>query len=87
MGHCCVTPWSFGQEDVELKDRWGITTNFREQFIIGDHGDSNVKVFDSSHKFMADFCPPTESVNEKSYIRDVATDKNDTHLCAHIEEA
>ena len=39
MEHCCVTPWSFGQEGEEehkLKFACGIATNSSGQFIVGD---------------------------------------------------
>ena len=42
MEHCCVTPWSFGQEgEEEHKLKWprGIATNIDGQFIIADDGD------------------------------------------------
>ena len=81
MEHCCVTPLSFGQEGEEeehkLKYPWGIATNSSGQFILADGGDHNVKVFDSCGKFVKHFSLPTDDVNIKSYIRDVATDMND----------
>ena len=80
MEHCCVTPWSFGQEGEEehkLKDPAGIATNSSGQFIVADYGDRNVKVFDTSGKFVKHFSVPTDDVNTELYIRDVATDMND----------
>ena len=79
MEHCCVS-WSFGQEGEEehkLKEPWGIATNSSGQFIVADCGDRNVKLFDSRGKFVKHFSVPTDDVNTKLDIRDVATDMND----------
>jgi len=46
IDHCCVTPWSFGQEGEEehkLKNPRGIATNSSGQFIVGEH-ENDVKV-------------------------------------------
>ena len=80
MEHCCVTPWSFGQEgekEHNLKDPEGIATNSSGQFIVVDYDDRNVKVFDTSGKFVKHFSLPTDDVNSKLYIEDVDTDMND----------
>ena len=76
----CYVPWSFGQESEEehkLKNPRGIATNSSGQFIVADHG--NVKVFDSSGKFMAPFSLPTDDL--KTYMTysvfDATTDMND----------
>ena len=56
MGHCCVTPWSFGQEGEEkhkLNEPRGIATNSVEQFIVADQRGKYVKVFDGSGKAVA----------------------------------
>ena len=74
--HCCVTPWSFGQEGEEehkLKDARGIATNHRGQFLIADYGDKTVKVFDSNGKFDLRFNPQTDDADTKLDILDVAT--------------
>jgi len=58
MEHCCVKPWSFGQEGEEehkLKEPRGIATNTDGQFIIAANGDKTVKVFSSSGKFLHSF--------------------------------
>ncbi|XP_078378076.1 uncharacterized protein LOC144661251 isoform X2 [Oculina patagonica] len=78
MEHCCVTPWSFGQEGEEehkLKQSCGIATNSSGQFIVGDCEDGNVKVFDRT--FMSLFSLPKDDVDTKLYVLDVATDMND----------
>ena len=80
MEHCCVTRWLFGQEGEEehkLKDPTGIATNSSGQFIVADHLDRKVKLFDSSGKFVKHFSVPTDDVNTKLYIEDVDTDMND----------
>ncbi|XP_078378127.1 uncharacterized protein LOC144661295 [Oculina patagonica] len=80
MEHCCVTPWSFGQEGEEehkLKEPRGIATNSSGQFIVGDYRDGNVKVFDSTGTFMSLFSLPKDDVHTKLYVLDVATDMND----------
>ncbi|XP_078378087.1 uncharacterized protein LOC144661261 [Oculina patagonica] len=80
MEHCCVTPWSFGQEgEEEHKLKWpcGIATNSSGQFIVGDYEDGNVKVFDSTGTFMNLFSLPKDDVHTKLYVLDVATDMND----------
>ena len=65
MEHCCV-PWSFGQEGKEeqkLQDVRGIATNSSGQFVVGDRGDHDVKVFDSNGKFITRFSVPTDDLN------------------------
>ena len=80
MEHCCVTPWSFGQEgekEHELKSPIGIATNSSGEFIVGDYGDRCVKVFDRNGKLVNVFGLPTEDVTTPLYIEDVVTDMND----------
>ena len=81
MEHCWVTPWSLdGQEsEVEhkLKNPWGIATNSSGQFIVGESGDSNVKVFDSTGTFLKILSLPNDDVDTKLDVLDVATDMND----------
>ena len=77
MDHCCV-PRSIGregEEELKLKCPKCIATNSSGQFIVGDHGDSSVKVFDSSGKFVSHLRFPTDS--KLAEICDVATDMND----------
>ena len=79
MEHCCVTPWSLGQGDEKehrLNDPKGIATNSSGEFIVGDRGNRCV-VFDRNGTFVKHFSLPTDDVNIKSYIVDVATDMND----------
>ena len=81
--HCCVTPWSFGQEGEEehkLKDARGIATNHRGQFLIADYGDKTVKVFDSNGKFDLRFNPQTDDADTKLDILDVATADEDEKI-------
>ena len=76
MEHCCVTPWSFGQEGEEehkLKFPCGIATNHTGQFLVADDGDKTVKVFDSNGKFNFRFNPQTDDADTKLDILDVAT--------------
>jgi len=78
MEHCCVEPWSFGQEGEEehkLKDPRGIATNSSGQFIVGDI--NVLKMFDSSGQFIKDFSIPNDDVETKLYVYDVATDNKD----------
>ena len=73
MEHCCVTPWSFGQEGKEehkLKRPGGIATNSSGQFIVGDINE--VKIFDPTGQFIKHFSLPIELP-----IYDVATDNKD----------
>lgn len=80
MEYCCVVPWSFGQEGEDkhkLKDPRGIATSSDGEFIIADHGDRDVKVFDRSGKFKYSFCPMVADDNTELDIRDVAIDRND----------
>ena len=80
MEHCCVPPWSFGQEGEEehkLKDPCCIATNSSGQFIVGDRGDSNVKMFDSSGTFMRLLSLPINDKDKKLHVLDVATDIKD----------
>ena len=80
MEHCCVTPWSFGQEgekEHKLKSPIGIATNSSGEFIVGEYGDRCVKVFDRNGKLVKVFGLPIETVTP-SYIKDVVTDMNDS---------
>ena len=83
MEHCCVKPWSFGQEgEEEHKLKWprGIATNHRGQFLIADDGDKTVKVFDSNGKFDVRFNPQTDDADTKLDILDVATADEDDRI-------
>jgi len=78
MEHCCVDPWSFGQEVEEehkLKDPRGIATNSSGQFIVGDI--YVLKMFGSSGQFIKDISIPNDDVETKLYIIDLATDNKD----------
>ena len=72
--------WSFGQEGEEehrLKDPWGIATNAQGHFIVADNKPGNIKVYDSSGKFLYSFLPITDDIpGTEVFIHDVATDKN-----------
>ena len=77
MEHCCVTPWSLGQEGEEehnLKLPWGVAINTQGHFIVPDNGDDKVKVFDSSGKFLYAL-HPQDLDTEISLILDVAADR------------
>ncbi|KAM7431230.1 hypothetical protein ABFA07_018173 [Porites harrisoni] len=81
--HCCVTPWSFGQEGEEehkLKDPYGIATNTKGQLLIADNGDKTVKVFDSNGKFDFRFNPQTDNADTELDILDVATAGEDDKI-------
>ena len=83
MEHCCVKPWSFGQEgEEEHKLKWprGIATNHRGQFLIADDGDKTVKVFDSNGKFELRFNPQTDDADTELDILDVATAGEDDRI-------
>ena len=83
MEHCCVTPWSFGQEGEEehkLKRPLGIATNTKGQFLIADNGDKTVKVFDSNGKFNFRFNPQTDDADTELDILDVATAGEDDRI-------
>ena len=78
MGHCSVTPWSFGQEGEEehkLKDPRGIATNSSGQFIVGDINE--VKMFDANGQFIEHFSLPNDDAETLLHIWDVATDNKD----------
>ena len=78
MEHCCVTPWSFGQEGEEehkLKNPRTITTNSSGQFIVGDIND--VKMFNPTGQLIKHFSLPNDDVETKLYIVDVAADNKD----------
>ena len=76
----CSLQWSFGQEGEEenkLKDPWGIATTAQGLFIVADNKPGNIKVYDSSGKFLCSFLPITEEIpGTEVFIHDVATDKN-----------
>ena len=88
MEHCCVTPWSFGQESEEehrLKNPWGIATNSSEQLIVGDIND--VKMFDPTGQFVEHFSLPNDNVKTKLVIWDVATGtKDNIHVLVRCEK-
>ena len=76
MEHCCVSPWSFGQEGEEepkLKRPRGITTNSKGQLLIADDEDKTVKVFDSNGKFDFRFNPQTDNTDTELDILHAAT--------------
>ena len=74
MEHCCVTPWSFGQE---LEAPMGIATNSSGEFIVGEQIGRCLKVFDRNGTFVKHFALPTDDVYTKLNIFDVATAVND----------
>ena len=83
MEHCFVSPWSFGHEgdqEHKLKNPWRIATNHRGQFVIADHGDKTVKVFDSNGKFDFRFDPQTDDADTKLDILNVATAGEDDRI-------
>ena len=78
MKHCCVTPWSFGQEGEEehkLKEPRGIASNSGGQFIVGDINE--VKMFDPNGQCIQHFSLPNDDAKTKFVIRDVATGNKD----------
>ena len=83
MEHCCVTPWSFGQEGEEehkLKEPRGIALNCKGQFLIADDEDKTVKVFDSNGKFDFRFNPQIDDTDAELIISDVATAGEDDKI-------
>ena len=83
MEHCCVTPWSFGQEGEEepkLKRSRGIATNSKGQLLIADDGDKTVKVFDSNGKFDFRFNPQTDDTDTELDILHAATAGEDDKI-------
>ena len=79
MAHCCVTPWSLGQEGEvkhKLNGPQSIATNPDGQFIIADYSDKSVKVFDSIGEFVVQFHPERNDTDTDLYVLDVATDVN-----------
>ena len=80
MEQCCVTPWSFaqhGEGEHNLKYPSCIATNSSGQFIVGDHRDSNVKMFDSTGTFIKLFSLPNDDADTELYVFDVVTDMKD----------
>ena len=81
MEHCFITPWSFGQEEVEehrLKNPCGVAMNSKEQFIIAESDNSKVKAFDRRGQFIDYFSLPVHNVDQASLqVYDVAVDLND----------
>ena len=83
MEHCCVTPWSFGEEGEEehkLTFPIGIATNADGQFIVADYSDNSVKVFDSSGKFVLQFHPERNDTETGLRVFDVANDVNNCNI-------
>ena len=91
LQHCCVTPWPLSQERKEkhkLKAPEGIATNSSGQFIVGDYGDSNVKVFASTGEFLDLVSLHNDDVKTKVFVLDVATDMNDNiYLLARLSKS
>lgn len=89
MEHCCVTPWSFGQDgekEHKLKRPYGIATNTWGQFLVADNGDKTVKVFDSNGKFYFSFYPQTDDAETKLvFIYDITTEDVDDKICLLVE--
>jgi len=82
MDHCFLAPRSFGQEGMteqKLKDPCGIAVNSMGQFIIGDNGDKNVKVFDRRGQFINHLSLPGDVDQDvvRHVWHDVASDMND----------
>ena len=74
MEHCCVTPWSFGQE---LEAPMGIATNSSGEFIVGEQIGRCLKVFDRNGTFVKHFALRTDDVYTELKIDDVVTAVND----------
>ena len=77
--HVCVAPWSFGQEGEghhKLKSPQCIATNTEGQFIVVDHCDRDMKVFDKSGKYLTSTCLPINGTN-RFIIQGIATDNDD----------
>ena len=62
--------WSFGA-DI-LKSASGICTNTKDQFLVGDNQEKNIKVFDSDGNFLRNL-----EVQSSANIYDVETDQDD----------
>ena len=78
MGHCYVTPCSFGldaEEEHMLNNACGIATNSSGQFIVGDINE--VKMFDPNGHFIQHLSLSDDDVETKLYIWEVATDNKD----------
>jgi len=77
---------TFGQEGAEEHKHTtvgGITTNSKEQFIIGDNsgGSPNIKVFDINGRFLYSLSLFCFTANESTHvceIKDVASDQDDS---------
>ena len=72
-----------GAEEHKLTKVGGITTNSKEEFIIGDNsgGSPNIKVFDSNGRFLYSlslFCCTTYKSTHVWEVKDVATDQDDS---------
>nr|XP_058942946.1 uncharacterized protein LOC131771185 [Pocillopora verrucosa] len=74
MEHCCVTPWSFGQE---LEAPMGIATNSSGEFNVGERRGRCVKVFDRNGTFVKHFTLRADDVYTELKIKDVVTAVND----------
>lgn len=77
--YVCVAPWSFGQEGEEqhkLKSPRCIASNTEGQFIVVDHGDRDVKVFDKSGQYLTSTCLPINDTN-RFIIQGITTDQED----------
>ena len=92
LAHCCVTPWSFGQdgqdESEKLINPAGSNLNTQGQFLIADNaGYGNIKVFDTSGKFVYSFTVLNGEYSLTSvYVYDIASDRSDnTYLMVKLE--
>ena len=87
--HSCL-PWTFGRDgnkEQTLKMPWGITANSMGYFIVTDHKDGNVKLFDNNGNFLSSFRPVVDDVTGALVVHDVATDGNDNiYVLVTIED-
>ena len=74
--------WAFGTEDGKLISPRDISTNTEGQFIVADHGDCKIKVFDERGTFLShySFHPLSRRLSIDEEVLSVATDSEDNSL-------
>ena len=89
MQHYCVRiDWSVGdngEKEHRLRNPHRITTNTHGEFLVQDHFDKTIKVFDSSGEFIYKINPQVDDTVGSHFVSDVATDvKNNTFILVNV---
>ncbi|XP_044165569.1 uncharacterized protein LOC114949178 [Acropora millepora] len=89
MQHYCVRiDWSVGdngKKEHRLRNPHRIATNTLGEFLVEDHFDKTIKVFDSSGEFIYKINPQVDDTVRIRFVSDVATDvNNNTYILVMV---